>query len=105
MDLINEKNQIEAVNLPAECCDTLYAIVRVNCFPLRDKIKFPHSFQDLPVRLSRMTLADNKKMIIYSTHVPFKENDDFWVEFVIHMNEQFEVLMYSVYFVKHHDEE
>ena len=104
MELINEKNQIEIVNLPVESCETLYAIVRVNCFPLREKVKFPNSFEDLPARLSRGTLQDDKKMIIYSTHVPFQENNDMWVEFVVHMNESFEVLMYSVYFVKRNDD-
>ena len=79
MDLINEKNQVESVNLPVECCESLYAIVRINCFPHRSKVKFPNSFEDLPARLSRVPLRDDRKMIIYSTHVPFLENNDMWI--------------------------
>lgn len=97
MELITENNELESINLSDFTQKTLYGLVMLQCYPIKDSFHCPE-WKDLPYKLSRVKTKDGLDSYIYSTHVNHKDDSNKYLEIIVHMNDKFEVYAYLVSF-------
>lgn len=101
MELINESNELTSINLSVDVQNTLYGLVRLNLYPLRDSFDCPE-WDNLKKKLARVKGSD-KPIYVFSASVPMINNSDKYFEIVVNMDENFSVVGYMVSFLQIND--